>query len=59
MEVGCVDVVIDVSIGIRYAWVLRTEPPLSVYNELVSAVFVSLLMKSSWELLSLSIKLQW
>ncbi len=35
VEVGGVDVVVDVAIGIRNAGVFWTEPPLAIYYELV------------------------
>jgi hypothetical protein len=45
MEIGGVDVVVDVAVGIGNAGVLRTEAPLAIHDELV-------LMQSSGELLS-------
>lgn len=41
MKIGRIDVVIDVAIGVGNTGVFRTEPPLSVHDELV-------LMQSSW-----------
>jgi hypothetical protein len=35
VEVGGVNVVIDIAVGVGNAGVFRTEPPLAVHNELV------------------------
>lgn len=35
VEVGGIDVVVDVAVSVRDAWVFGTEAPLSVDNELI------------------------
>lgn len=35
MEVGGVDVVVDVAVGVGNAWIFGTEAPLSIDDELV------------------------
>lgn len=45
VEVGDVDVVVDVAVGVGREGVIRRETPLAVYDELV-------LMQSAWELLA-------
>lgn len=48
MEVGGVDVVVDVAVGVGNAWIFGTEAPLSIDDELV-------LMQSSGKLLDRSL----
>lgn len=48
MEVGGVDVVVDVAVSIRDAWIFGAEAPLSIDDELV-------LMQSSGQLLDRSL----
>ena len=52
MKVSSIDVVVDVSVGIRDAWIFGTEAPLSIDDELI-------LMQSSGQLLDKVIALRW